>query len=111
MQEMEKTKMKEKKDFFYEIQNIVFLFFWFKRGLDQGPEQRESKLTVLCLLIIIILISYIIIIYYFIINYREPSQPKQEIELTKHCFEFGRNLSIFVYKLECLSLPRIKNKK
>ena len=37
------------------------LFFWCKRVLDLGPEQRESKLTVLCLLIIIILISYIII--------------------------------------------------
>jgi hypothetical protein len=32
-------------------------FFWFKRVPDQGPEQRESNLTVLCLLIIIILIS------------------------------------------------------
>jgi hypothetical protein len=39
----------------------------FKRVLDQGPEQRESNLTVLCLLIIIILISYIII-YYIIIK-------------------------------------------
>ncbi len=42
-------------------------FFWFKRVLYQGPEQRESKWTVLCLLIIIILISYIII-YYIIIK-------------------------------------------
>jgi hypothetical protein len=39
-----------------------FLFFWFKRVLDRGPEHRESKLTVLCLLIIIILISYIILL-------------------------------------------------
>jgi len=38
-----------------------FAFFWFKWVLDQGPEQRESNWTVLCLLIIIILISYIII--------------------------------------------------
>ncbi len=38
-------------------------FFWFKRVLDRGPEQRESKLTVLCLLIIQKLISYIIIYY------------------------------------------------
>ncbi len=45
-----------------------FLFFLFKRVLDQGPEQRESKMTVLCPLIIIILISYIII-YYIIIYY------------------------------------------
>ncbi len=37
-----------------------FIFFWFKRVLDRGPEERESKLTVLCLLIITILISYII---------------------------------------------------
>jgi hypothetical protein len=42
-------------------------FFWFKQVLDRGPEQRESKLTVLCPLIIIILISYINI-YYFIIK-------------------------------------------
>jgi hypothetical protein len=42
------------------------LFFSFKWVLDQGPEQRESKMTVLCPLITIILISYIII--YYIIN-------------------------------------------
>ncbi len=36
--------------------NVMF-FFWLKRVLDQGPEQRESKMTVLCPLIIIILIS------------------------------------------------------
>jgi hypothetical protein len=28
--------------------NKVFFFCWFKRVLDQNPEQRESKLTVLC---------------------------------------------------------------
>jgi hypothetical protein len=33
------------------------VFFWLKRVLDQGPEHRESRMTVLCLLIIIILIS------------------------------------------------------
>ncbi len=55
------------------------IFFLFKRVLDQGPEQRESKLTVLFPLIIIILISYIII-YYIIINNWEPSQPKPETE-------------------------------
>ncbi len=55
------------------------IFFWFKQVLDQGPEQRESKMTVLCLLIIIILISYIIV--YYIINYGEPSQPKPETDL------------------------------
>ncbi len=32
------------------------MFFGIKRVQDQGPEQRESKLTVLCPLIIIILI-------------------------------------------------------
>jgi hypothetical protein len=39
--------------------NLCFLqeFFCLKRVLDQGPEHRESKMTVLCLLIIIILIS------------------------------------------------------
>ncbi len=42
----------------------IILFFWFKRVPDWGPEQRESNLTVLCLLIIKILISYIIIYYY-----------------------------------------------
>ncbi len=43
------------------------IFFLFKRVLDQGPEQRESKLTVLFPLIIIILISYIFL-YYIIIK-------------------------------------------
>ncbi len=42
-------------------------FILFKRVLDRGPEQRESKMTVLCPLIIIILIGYIII-YYIIIK-------------------------------------------
>jgi hypothetical protein len=44
--------------------NTVFVFL---RVLDRGPEQRESKLTVLCPLIIIILISYIII-YHIIVK-------------------------------------------
>ncbi len=57
-------------------------FFWFKQIPDQGPEQRESNLIGLCPLIIIILITYIIIYYYEIINYGEPSQPKQEMELS-----------------------------
>jgi len=39
----------------------LLILFWFKRVQDRGPEQRESKLTVLCPLIIIILISYITI--------------------------------------------------
>ncbi len=53
--------------------------------LDQGPEQRESKMTVICLLIIIILISLIIIYYINIklLNYGEPSQPKLETEQKK----------------------------
>jgi hypothetical protein len=38
-------------------QKFQFFFFWFKRVLDQGPEHRESKMTVLWLPIIIILIS------------------------------------------------------
>jgi hypothetical protein len=45
------------------VQNM---FFWFKQVLGRGPEQRESKLTVLCPLIIILLIDYII--YYIIIE-------------------------------------------
>jgi hypothetical protein len=36
--------------------------FCFKWVLDQGPEQREPKMTVLCLLIFIIIIIYYIII-------------------------------------------------
>jgi hypothetical protein len=42
------------------------VFFLFLRVLDRGPEQRESKLTVLCLLIIIILTGFIIIFYVII---------------------------------------------
>jgi hypothetical protein len=57
------------KKMLFHLKNFCFHeqkgVFWFKRVLYQGPGQRESKLTVLCLLIIIILISYIII--YFII--------------------------------------------
>ncbi len=45
-----------------------FGFFWFKRVLHWGPEQRESKLSVLCLLINLMLISYMII-YYIIIKF------------------------------------------
>jgi hypothetical protein len=55
-------------------------FFWFNWVLDQGPEQRESKLTVLYQLFIIILISYIII-YYIIIKLlimeNHPSQNRK----------------------------------
>jgi hypothetical protein len=55
----------------WKIDKYFFLkhsyFFWVKLVLDRGPEQRESKLTVLCLPIIIILISYIIM-YYIIIK-------------------------------------------
>jgi hypothetical protein len=46
---------------------VQIVFFWFKWVLDKGPEQKESKLTVLCPLIIIILIKYTII-YYIIIR-------------------------------------------
>ncbi len=52
---------------FWHILKGSWWFFWFKQVLDRGPEQRESKLTVLCQLIIIILISYIFI-YYIIIK-------------------------------------------
>jgi hypothetical protein len=48
------------------LSNSICLF-WFKQVLDQGREQRDSKLTVRCLRIIIILISYIIM-YYIIIE-------------------------------------------
>ncbi len=55
-------------------QSIHMWFFscCFKRVRDQGPDQRESNLTVLCLLIIIILISYIIIKLLIVENH--PSQ-------------------------------------
>jgi hypothetical protein len=46
---------------------IIVVFLWFKWVPDQGPEQRESNLTVLCPLIIIILISFIVI-YYIVIK-------------------------------------------
>ncbi len=62
----------------------VFFFFWFKRVLDCGPEQRESKLTVLCLLIIIILISYIIIELLTMENH--PSQNWKQNSL-KFCLQ------------------------
>ncbi len=65
----------------------------FKWVLDRGPEQRESKLTVLFLLIIIIFISYIIIYYiiikFQIIIYGVPSQPKPETELLSLWLCFG----------------------
>jgi hypothetical protein len=53
------------------------MFFGIKRVLERGPEQRESKLTVLCPLIIIILISYIImycIIIKLLIMENHPSR-------------------------------------
>jgi hypothetical protein len=51
-----------KRTFFYIIYLIfidiyIYIHIWFKQVLDWGPEQRESKMTVLCPLIIIILIS------------------------------------------------------
>ncbi len=46
---------------------MVDFFFWFKRVLDWDPEQRESKMTVLCQLITIIFISYVILYYIIII--------------------------------------------
>jgi hypothetical protein len=51
-------KQGEKK---YDLYNLFNNLLGFKGVVDQGPKQRESKLTVLCLLIIIILIIYIII--------------------------------------------------
>jgi hypothetical protein len=60
-------------------------FFGFKRVLDRGPEQRASKLTVLCMLIFIILISHIIIYYVIIkllIMENHPSQnPNSPFEM------------------------------
>jgi hypothetical protein len=52
--------MTSKQDLKFEA-SIKIFFFWFKRIPESGPEQRESDMTVLCLLIIIILICYIII--------------------------------------------------
>jgi len=65
----------------------VFLFKWV---LDRGPEQRESKLTVLCLLIIIMLISYIIM-YYIIIKLLGRTIPAETGNGT---------LLVYVYKIE-----------
>jgi hypothetical protein len=45
------------------------IYFWFKRVPDQGPEQRESNLTVLCPLIII----YYIIINLYIMQWNSAS--------------------------------------
>ncbi len=64
----------------------IATFFWFNRVLDRGPEQRESKLTVLSPLNIIILISFIII-YYIIIKLlimeNHPSQNWKRNSLLK----------------------------
>jgi hypothetical protein len=60
--------LKEFVDIFCLKWFIFKSFFWLKWDLDQGPEQRESKPTVLCPLIIIILISCIIIYYIIIIK-------------------------------------------
>ncbi len=58
----------------FEKTSYAFIvFFWFKRVLDWGPEQRESNLTVLSPLIIIILISYITIIKLLIME-NHPSR-------------------------------------
>ncbi len=43
--------------FLLKWQVIEIQFFWFKQVLDQGPEHRESKMTVLCPLTTIIQIS------------------------------------------------------
>ncbi len=59
----------------------TYRIFLVKQVPGQGPEQRESKKTILYPQIIIILISYVIMHYYQIINYGEPSQPKPETEL------------------------------
>ncbi len=70
-------------------------FYLFKWGLGRGPEQRESKMTVLCLLINIILICYIII-YYIIIKLlimeNHPSQKRKWNSLTKMFFFFSFRL-------------------
>ncbi len=48
---------KDRASFFWKNDDSIHcFFFWFKRVLDQGPEHRESKMTVLWLPIIIILI-------------------------------------------------------
>jgi hypothetical protein len=73
------------------IQNAwPICFFLVKLVPGRGREQRESEKTVLYLQIIIILISYIIIYYYYIINLREPSQPKSEMELIHKLWNVGR---------------------
>jgi hypothetical protein len=72
------------------ILNLFLLFFLFKWVLHGGQEQRESKLTVLCLLIIMILINYTIV-YYIVIKLLimeyHPSQNRLETEPPKYfCF-------------------------
>jgi hypothetical protein len=49
------------------LKEIAIVIFLVEQVLGRGPEQRESKETVLCPLVIIILISYIII-YHIIIK-------------------------------------------
>ncbi len=71
------------------VQKVIkTVFFLFKRVLNQGPEWKESKLTVLCPLIIIILISYIII-YYIIIKLlimeNHPSQNRKQNFYKNRC--------------------------
>ncbi len=64
--------------------SVIYVFFWFKRVLDWGPEQIESKLTVLSPLIIIVLISYIIIyniVIKLLIMENHPSQNRKQKEL------------------------------
>ncbi len=66
------------------VKNIV----WFKRVLDRRPEQRESKMTVLCPLITKILISYIITYYIIIILLIMENHPIQNWKRNSknHCF-------------------------
>ncbi len=81
-------KLKNKK--YFLIESGLRLSMFLKRVLHQGPELRESKLTLICLVIIIILIGYIIL-YYIIIKLlimeNHPSQNRK------------RNSIVYVYYL------------
>ncbi len=57
------------KESLHRGQDLGTIFFLFKRVLDRGPEQRESKMTVLCLLISI----YLYIIVKSLIMEKHPS--------------------------------------
>jgi hypothetical protein len=65
--------------------------------MDRGPEHRESKMTVLCLLIIMILISEIIIYYIIklLIMENHPSRNRKR-NSTEPVAVYALLMSVFV---------------